>query len=68
MELYAPFGVRLLPETGEVSDHQRDMIVAGASANGVMGSKEDEGDDSPIIGYIVAKHKLDVARITFSNS
>lgn len=62
MENYAATGVKALPETEEVSDHSRAMIVAGAHANGVPRGTEDETENSPIIAYLLAVAELKVVQ------
>ena len=65
MESYASFGQRLITDQEKVTDHQRAMIVAGAKANGVPSMEGDEGEDSQIIAYMLAKIDLDSARENF---
>jgi hypothetical protein len=68
MEAYARFGSRLLPVEGDITDHQRAMIVAGARANGVPHSTNDETGTSPIILYLQAQNNLKAARARFGST
>lgn len=65
MEVYAPFGLRLLLDHEEITEHQRVMVAAGAKANGVPARAGDEDESSSIIKYLLAKADVDAARKRF---
>lgn len=67
METYAQSGSKLVPSDGELSEHKRAMIVAGAHGNGVPKLANDDEEKSDIITYLRATNALEDARSALQN-
>ena len=66
LERFAPFGVRVLGSGDKIEDHARQMVVAGAVANGGGAVTADHGDD--VIAYLKAWQDLEAARAIFARA
>ncbi len=65
MERFTPFGLRMLPEEGEITPHHRAMISAVAHGNGVPKGGKDEAEESPIMAYLMQHQKVTAAKAEF---